>query len=54
MYKINTHKTKEGYNDQIYFHACIFFKVPFDAKKYFFCHSSVPFANFSFATLLQM
>ena len=36
---------------------CVFFffftKVPFNAKKYFFIHSSVPFQNFSFATLLS-
>ena len=35
---------------------CVFFfffstKVPFNAKKYFFSPSSVPFQNFSFATL---
>ena len=30
-----------------------FTKVPFDTKKYFFTRSSVPFRNFSFATLLD-
>ena len=28
-------------------------KVPFDAKKYFFSYSPVPFQNYSFATLLS-
>ena len=32
----------------------LFTKVLFDAKKYFFSHSSVPFPNFSFATLIEM
>ena len=31
-----------------------FTKVPFNAKKYVFSHSSVPFQNFSLATLLYM
>ena len=68
MYTINTRKINgvkkirpysvlKDYNGQLYIHACIFFfftKVPFDAKEYFFSHSSVPFQNFSFATLYEM
>ena len=37
-----------------YIYICVFFfftKVSFNANKYFFSHSSVPFPNFSFTTL---
>ena len=36
---------------------CVYFfstKVPFNSKKYFFSHSSVPFHNFSFTALYHI